>query len=68
MRSSPFEFFARQFFLICALVISFCLGHSLMAGSLFSSQARAKFEKNRAEITARQEAALKPRPTGRLPL
>lgn len=49
MRTPTAEFFARQFFLITALLICFCLGHSLSAGSLFSSAARAEFEKSRAE-------------------
>lgn len=54
MHSSPTEFFARQFFLITALLIVFCLGHNLLAGSLFSPTAREAFQKNRAEQMRRQ--------------
>ncbi|MBX3018820.1 MAG: hypothetical protein KF767_13090 [Bdellovibrionaceae bacterium] len=68
MRKPSSDFFARQFFLICALMISFCLAHTLMAGSLFSSTSRAEFEKSRAELNARKEAALKRPATGRWPL
>jgi len=57
-------FVGRQIFLVLALGIVFCLGHSVVRGSLFSEEHRERLE----QAQTQKEAAVKPRHTKRIRL
>ncbi len=50
------DFLARQFFLVTALLIAFLLGHTMVAGSVFSKTKRDQFAQAKA---AQKDAALR---------
>lgn len=62
--SHGIDFLMRQCFMIFALLIVFCLGHSVVQGSLFSSESRERFaqakaqQKNSAKMPKPQRARL----------
>lgn len=50
------DFLARQIFLVVALLIAILLGHTMVAGSVFSKTKRDQFSQAKA---AQKEAALR---------